>query len=275
MQAVDCHVHVFDPQRFPYASDTIHTPGPADTAPVETLLAQLDTHGISHALIVGPMAGYQSDNAPILHAIGHAPDRLKGIAIVEADATARDLERLKAGGIVGVRVDLISRGADYLSRVAPRLPDMLRDLDLVLDIQCEGDQIEAVAALVRAGCGPLVLDHAGRPDLSSDPASGARRTLIDLARHPCVSVKLSGPFRFSRRPFPHEDADAVIRAIYAAFGPHRCVWGSDFPFVRLTNRPTYSDTLDALTRWIPDTTDRDMVLALTPARLFGFGSKPP
>jgi len=54
------------------------------------------------------------------------------------------------------------------------------------------------------------------------------------------------------------------------FTPNRCVWGSDWPFLRMPMRMDYGPVLTNLERWIADPSDRRQVLWDTPARLFGF-----
>ena len=43
---IDCHVHVFDPERFPYASDAWYVPTPAETGTPAQLDRVLDAHGV-------------------------------------------------------------------------------------------------------------------------------------------------------------------------------------------------------------------------------------
>src|SRR3954468_4611231 len=57
--ACDCHVHVFDPDRFPYAPNRSYTPGPAS---VDDLLAFEDRIGMSRCVLV-QASPYGSDNA--------------------------------------------------------------------------------------------------------------------------------------------------------------------------------------------------------------------
>ena len=46
---IDCHVHVLDPVRFPYADDAWYLPVPAETGTPEQLGHVLDAHGVRHA----------------------------------------------------------------------------------------------------------------------------------------------------------------------------------------------------------------------------------
>ena len=85
------------------------------------------------------------------------------------------------------------------------------------------------------------------------------------------AIKLSGPFRASTQGcFPWDDVDPFIAAAIDAFTIDRCVWGSDWPFVRMDDRMDYGPALACLARWVPGAADREKVLWHNPARLFGF-----
>ena len=183
----DCHVHILDPARFPYRKDTIYSPAPHETATAEQLISLFDAHGITHGLVVTPMAGYQSDNAVTLDALSRYPRRLRGIAVVEKAVAETEIDRLVGGGIVGIRIDLIGRGADYVRDPGGRrLLNMMRDRGLITQIQCEADQLADVGAILSSEAGFLLIDHAGRPDA----AKGFDQPGIQ---------GVAGPFRARRR----------------------------------------------------------------------------
>jgi predicted TIM-barrel fold metal-dependent hydrolase len=267
---VDTHVHLFDPVRFPYGRHVAYTPQPHETATVEQLVDLMHCSDVDHAVIVTPMAGYQSDNSAMLDALARYPDRFRGIAVVEADIADGDLIAMKRQGVVGTRVDLIGRGTEYLRGEGRSLPGRLKDLGLILQIQCENDQLVAVQDILRRDAGRVVIDHMGRPDARRPTDQAGFQTLLRLADSPDVYIKLSGPFRFSQTGWPHPDVDPFIAALVRAFGPDRCIWGSDWPFIRMERRMDYAPTLRNLDRWLPAAEDRAAVLARTPARLFRF-----
>jgi predicted TIM-barrel fold metal-dependent hydrolase len=101
------------------------------------------------------------------------------------------------------------------------------------------------------------------------------QALVALGRAGRAAVKLSGAFRFSRAGSPYLDADPYAQALIEAFTVDRCVWGSDWPFVRATARVDYGPLLACLARWLPDPGDRRKVLWDNPARLFGFAAPVP
>ena len=270
MKAV-CHVQIGDPARFPYRKDTIYTPTPHETATAEQLISVFDAHGITHGLVVTPMAGYQSDNAVTLDALSRYPRRLRGIAVVETGATETQIDRLVSHGIVGIRIDLIGRGADYVRDAGGRrLLNMMRDRQLITQIQCEGDQLADVGAILAADAGSLLIDHAGRPDAAKDLDQPGFKALLELSERESVAVKLSGPFRFSCAGYPFSDTTRYMRKVFDTFGASRCVWGSDWPFLRMSPRIDYGPALSALEQWVPDEQQRAAVLWDTPVKLFGF-----
>ena len=66
---IDCHVHVFDPVRFPYAPDTFYRPVGHEVATTNALGHVMAAHGVQRALIVGPNSGYGFDNRCLLDAL--------------------------------------------------------------------------------------------------------------------------------------------------------------------------------------------------------------
>ena len=63
---IDCHVHVFDPARHPYAPDTYYAPAGQELGTPARLAGVLDWHGVDHAVLVGPNSGYGEDNRLLL-----------------------------------------------------------------------------------------------------------------------------------------------------------------------------------------------------------------
>jgi predicted TIM-barrel fold metal-dependent hydrolase len=61
-----------------------------------------------------------------------------------------------------------------------------------------------------------------------------------------------------------------VHALLEAFTPDRCMWGSDWPFLKAPERIDYGTILTLTEGLIPDPADRRKVLWDTPARLFGF-----
>lgn len=265
----DCHVHLFDPARFPYRPDTVYTPSTDETAPLEALEAVLLKHGVTRAVLVGPVAGYNTDNRCLLSALRLNRDRFRGIAIVDPSVSDQTLDEMEATGVVGARFDLISLGTDYLRTTGYNLLKRLIDRDWIIDIQCEKQQLARQAGLLERG-GRIVVDHIGRPDPQKGLDQPGFRALLDLAGSDRVWVKLSGPFRASAQRYPYADMDKFFEAILTIFPPQRMLWGSDWPFVRLDEKPDYSATLMAFQLRVRDETVLDSILSDAPSKLFGW-----
>lgn len=267
---IDSHCHVFDTVRFPYASDAPYRPPPHEAGTASDLAALLDAHALSHALLVNPTSGYRYDNRCMIAAIRGAKGRFKGIARVRPDIDERALDRLADGGVIGVRLDLIADGVAVLRDAStPRLFAQIRERRWQIHVQCEGDQLHEAIAILRDAGAPLVIDHCGRPAPAKGIAQPGFQALLELGREGHC-VKLSGPFRFSLEPPPHADAEPFVAALIETFTPRQCLWGSDWPFLRLDRRTDYGPVLANLERWFPDERDRRRVLWQTPAHLFGF-----
>lgn len=139
-------------------------------------------------------------------------------------------------GVVGFRrilhetTDDVSQGATFRANVAKigarGLPfDMCflaRQLGIARDlaVACEGTQ--------------FVLDHCGVPDIAGGVWEPWHRGIVALAELPNVVAKLSGVFAYVK---PGEANLATVRpwveAVIEAFGPERCLWGSDWPVVNV------------------------------------------
>jgi predicted TIM-barrel fold metal-dependent hydrolase len=271
---IDCHVHVLDPDRFPYVPDAYYVPTGPETGTLDQLRRTHDVHGVRHALLVGPNSGYGEDNRCLIDAVAGGAGRFRGVAVVPDTATSADLSALRAAGVLGVTLNAALLGVESYAG-AGRLLSSLAELDMIADVQVTGDQLPQLAPrLARSGV-RVVVDHCGRPDPADGLGAPGFRELLRLGRAGRAVVKLSGLVKFSRRPPPHEDTWPFVRALVDAFGPERCVWGSDWPFLRAPVRVDYGPLLAQLEELVPDPAARREILWSTPCRVFGFAADPP
>ncbi len=140
----------------------------------------------------------------------------------------------------------------------------------VVLVHYEGETIlEALPVLRRCGC-PVIIDHSGRPSVAAGLDQPGFRALLDFGREGRAIIKLSGAFRFSRTGWPYFDSDPYMHALIDAFGLDRCIWGSDWPFVKARYRVDYGPLLAYLRRLVPDVADQQRILWDNPAHIFGF-----
>ncbi|WP_441234082.1 amidohydrolase family protein [Bradyrhizobium sp. 930_D9_N1_4] len=266
---IDCHIHAIDPVRFPYADDTPYHPSGQEIAPAAQLIRVSDAFDVRHALVVATNTGYGSDSRILLDTLRQGGGRFKGVAVVENDVEIEELERLKAAGIIGVAFNVPFHGADYYLKTASLL-EKLTSLGLFLQIQVEQDQLLDLLPLIENSNVRLVFDHCGRPSVAQGVSGRAFQTLLAIGRERDAHIKLSGHYKFSRQAHPYEDTWPFIAALVEAFTLDRCVWGSDYPFLRAPERLDYGPLLAVLTKLFPDASDQHRLLWRTPAKLLGF-----
>jgi len=270
VRAVDSHAHVICGDSYPYASETLYQPRPSQAGTAAKFRAVLDAHGLTHGLLVG--AGpYGPDNRCMLDAIAASGGRFKGIALVKAEAPDRELSALADQGVVGIRMNLMGHGMRPLTEPgAGRLLARVKEMKWLLQIHCQKDELAEAAPILRQAGVRVMIDHFGRPDIKRGVSQPGFRTLLEFGRSGNAVIKLSGPFRSSLEGYPYRDVDPFIAAAIEAFTLDNCVWGSDWPYVRMDERMDYGPPFTCLTRWLPDAKDRQKVLWDSPARLFGF-----
>ena len=266
---IDCHNHIFDPARFPYRADAVYRPSGQEIGTAEQFKLVMATYGVRHALLVGPTSGYRTDNRCMLDAIAHGGGRFKGIAVVDHAITLAELAELKAGGVVGVALNVAMEGVASLDD-ADALFGMLAELDLFAQIQVQEDELPALVGLIERSRARIMIDHCGRPNVANGLSQPGFQALLRLATLGRVTVKLSGLQKFSSGAYPYQDAQVYAGALLDAFGPDACIWGSDWPFLRAPERLDYGPLLKLAELLLPDADVRRRVLWDTPMRLFQF-----
>jgi predicted TIM-barrel fold metal-dependent hydrolase len=110
----------------------------------------------------------------------------------------------------------------------------------------------------------VVIDHLGlrqpfEPPVPEQPFEELP-LLLDQARHPNVSVKVSGACTMSHEPFPFDDLWEPLSRVFDAFGLDRCMWGTDW--TRATALVTHAEAVAAFR-------DTDRLSASDKAQLMG------
>lgn len=266
---VDCHSHILDPLRFPYADDVAYRPGGQEIGTLAQHRRTMDAYGVRYALLVGPNSGYGTDNRCLLDALAQSSGRYKGIAVVPNTVGRDELLLLKAGGVVGIAFNLTIYGEAHYSG-CERLLRLLADLDLFVQVQTEHDQMAAIAPMLLRSGVRILIDHCGRPTPGLGLQQAGFQSVLALGRSGRAVVKLSGYQKFSAEPLPHDDALPFVRALMDTFTLDACVWASDWPYLKATERLDYGPLLKHVESWLPDASERQRLLWNTPRRLFGF-----
>jgi predicted TIM-barrel fold metal-dependent hydrolase len=269
---IDCHAHVFDPAVFPYGSDIEYKPSGQEIGTPAQLRQVMQTYGVTHTLLVQPNSGYGSDNSCMLDTIARGNGRLKGVAIIDFDADLATLRDLKRRGIVGAAFNPTFHGIDYYKDSAALIAK-LAELDMFLQIQSERDQLAMFVPWIETMPVRVLIDHCGRPTPQAGLQQAGFAALLRLAGTGRVSVKLSGYSKFSNLAYPFEDTWPFVRAIVEAFTVDRCLWASDWPYLRAPQRQDYGPLVELAALLFPDPAARRKLFCDNPRRLFGFGDE--
>jgi predicted TIM-barrel fold metal-dependent hydrolase len=266
---IDCHCHILDPGRFPYAPDVAYRPAGQEIGPLEQYRQVMDAYGIRRALFVGPNSGYGLDNRCMLDAIAEGSGCFKGIAVVPNDIDRAALLRLRDAGVIGVAWNATVLGTSHYASAGPLLR-LLAELDMLVSLQVEHDQLLALKPLLEHSGVRILVDHCGRPAAGAGPDQNGFQALLALARTGRVAVKLSGFQKFSTRAPPHDDATRFVRALLDAFTLDACLWATDWPFLKAQQRLDVGPLVRAVERLLPCANDRRRLWWDTPCRWLGF-----
>ena len=271
--ACDCHAHVFGPaERFPYAAERSYTP---PDAPLAKYLGMLDTLGFARGVLVQGSA-HGADNAAMLDALARHPQRLRGVAVADADVAPAELRRWHAGGVRGLRFNHFFRGGQLHYRggitldAARVLAPVMRELGWHAQVWIDVKDLPDTIPTLRELALPVVIDHMGRTDARAGTGTAGFQSLLRLVGAGDAWVKLSGPHRLSQNDPDYPEARPFHEALVAA-NPDRLVWGADWPHPRIEGTmPDAGRLLDLFQEWTPDADIRRRILVDNPARLYDF-----
>jgi len=268
--AIDTHAHCYDVEHFEPDVSSGFDLLANERGSAGDYGAVLDAHGITHAVLVNPLGGYGTDNRHLLRTIAESAGRFRGIALLAEDADERTVASLVDGGIAGIRFNLNFQASPSIyGQAGDRALAIAREADWIVQIHYAGETI--VPALDRlTGADKIVIDHCGRPWLDCGIDQPGFAALLELGKQGRAYIKLSAFFRLTSEGWPYARCDDYVEALIDAFTVERCLWGSDWPFLRALRRVDYGPQLAYLARMVPDQAARDRILWHNPARLFGF-----
>lgn len=278
--ACDTHVHVIgELTKFPMSRGRDYTPPPATADELREMLGLL---GVDRVVIVTPDV-YGTDNSATLAAIKElGQDRARGVAWVAETAPPQTLDLMRAAGIVGIRVSLSGSNGFDAAAAAKHLQarfDLAQRWGWHLQFSEPPFAVSALKAQLASSPVPLVLTYFGWAEGGvGEPGFDA---VLSLIKSGSAYVKLSEPYRLSKKGPDYPELVPVVRALLAA-NPDRVLWGSGWPHVSgaIPGRSVTAITpdlpidaghlLNLLATWVPDAATRRKILVDNPARLYGF-----
>jgi predicted TIM-barrel fold metal-dependent hydrolase len=257
---VDAHAHIFTPD-MPLADAAWLKPDYAFTA--ADYLKLLDAHGVHFGVIAG-ISIFGQYNDYMIEALRRHP-RLRGTVNIDPATDRYTLERMKADGIVGVRLQLSRRRElpDLSGETWKLLLRRVADLNWHVHLALEGALMPQVLPALEASGARVVLDHFAHPDPAQGlDGAGFQAVLRSVARGR-TWVKLSAGYRLTwesrgnGRPDPvaMDLAQAAAERLLREAGPERLLWGSDCPFVGHESH-SFADALRWYEQWVPSQAQR-------------------
>lgn len=270
-QFIDCHAHIYsdDEQKYP----TIEQPyrPPAGTGTVEHLQREMRASGVKYVTAIQTSTFYRWDNRFTADASRDNRDFMAGVCTLNPDdpsSPATLEEYARSYNIRGMRsIPAMSGKLDDPGVAA--LWQTAEKLGIVINVLANSDKQAEIEALV--GRHPqlrVVLDHClnikAGPTLAPTLAA-----MTALAALPNVHAKLSFIPTGTAEEYPFRDMHEPARQVIAAYGPERCVWGSDFPCELWCPNVSYAQHLRILTHELGlEAAAQRAILWETPKRLW-------
>ena len=271
---IDCHAHIYgeDEKTYPTIAEPYRPP--EGKGMVAHLEAEMANAGVRYVTAIQTSTFYRWDNRFTV-ATARARDDMVAVCTLDPDDPESPglLEKyVEEDGVRGMR-SIPAKSSRLDDPGVARLWATAERLGIVINALVNRDKRTELESLV--GRHPrlrVVVDHC----LNLKAGPDMQRTLDDmiaLARLSTVHAKLTFIPTGSAEEFPCRDMHDACRAIIRAFGPERCVWGSDFPCELWCPKVTYAQHLRIFTHELGlDEATRNAVLGETALRLW-FGRR--
>jgi predicted TIM-barrel fold metal-dependent hydrolase len=274
---IDTHVHVWELGEGPGRQlDPTSPVRPVEqSAPIESLLEDIDGHGIGHCVLVQHSA-FGADNTYILECLRKVPGRFRAIGLIDlfSPRAPEHVEELMARGLSGFRFHptyfkdaswLDGTESDAVWRAAERT-------NAILEFHMRPAHADAIGRMARRHPHVrVIIDHMGKPDVTEAAPYHAFQHVAALASCPNIWMKIGDYEKASSQKFPWNDTWPFVEILHDRFGTDRLLWGTGFP------GPLRRVPLDQAVRYVTtelpfSAAERQNILWDTPAALFSFAA---
>lgn len=270
---IDTHSHpmTLDTERYPLA-DPDASYRPTTDGSMDLLKVEMDKTGVVKAFTIS--AGFYGwDNSFAMDELAGREDWL-GVGVLVDPASAEgpvELERLVGAGACGIRIQrhlFYHRSLD--DPVSTPLWAKAGELGLTVDINASQSEYGAVENRLREFPETkFVLDHCGYVADTLSPEVNTVAPVVELARYKNAYAKLTFLPSASREAFPFGDVHWMVREVVDAFGPERCMFGSNFPQAMYSPQTSYAQTVELFAEAIElSDEERAWILGRTAATLW-------
>ncbi|WP_027085200.1 amidohydrolase family protein [Cohnella panacarvi] len=252
---IDSHQHYWTIERGDYGWITPEMPKLYRDYLPEQLAGHLSKHGIAGTIAV--QAAPTVEETEYLFALADRTDSILGVVgwlDLFNPSHRNHYERYKQHPkFVGFRMMIqeMPEASKVLKQaVVGALREYARE-DVPVDLLLKSDQLESLNLLLNEAPGLRgVIDHIAKPPIASGSFDRWAEQMERAAAHPNIYCKLSGLVtEADHLHWKPEQFQPYIRHVLALFGPHRVMFGSDWPVCLLAAE--YDEVVDVLERAIP------------------------
>lgn len=265
---IDAHAHVFSRDLQLIGARRY---SPEYDATLDQYLEHLQTHGLSHGVLVQP-SFLGTDNSYLLAALKQAPQQLRGVVVLEPGISRSTLNDMAQLGVVGVRLNLIGKALpDFRDGAWQGFFRDIADLDWHVELHREIRDLPGLIRQLTPFGVKLVIDHLGRPDANAGLDQPGFGELLEAGSKGSIWIKVSGIYRLGGTPQQNIDfARRALPLLEKSVGLHQLVWGSDWPHTQHEQSIDFATAVDQLQALELSAQASAALLVQAPRRLFGF-----
>ena len=246
MPIVDAHPHIYSPDRDTYP--TIVEPWePGEPASAEDLKKTMDVVGVDRAVFIQTGTFYGFDNRYVMESAKKHSGWACGVVTLNPDDPSH-VELLEEA-VTDSNIRGMRGIPDSINRISS--PNVYRlwskAMELGIPVNCMVmDDLERVPEIERIaqdlGDLKIVIDHCFLLN-TRQKTEATLAALERLAKLPNTYAKLTCGTHGSYRVYPFVDMHAPLKRVISAFGPDRCLWGSNFPNALWSKGAMYAQNL--------------------------------
>jgi L-fuconolactonase len=274
MPRTDTHAHIYsdDLQRYPMIAQPFRPASGLGT--VGHLRLDMAASGVKRVVAVQATTAYGWDNRFLVEAARDNAPWMVGVCTLDAENPASPAllrHYVTANNVRGLRSYAAPERDGHLDHPGVEaLWATAEELGIVVCVRIHVEHADELEIMLRRHRAlRVVLDHCMYPRAEQGRQSKTMRRVLQLAQHPNLYAKLTWLVESSAQDHPFADTYPLMRAVLAAYGPERCIWGSDFPCELWIPKATYVQhyTLFAQALGLSDA-HKEIILSTVPGHLF-------
>ena len=243
---IDCHAHIYSPDERSYPPIQNPNRPPSGKGTIDHLREEMRAAGVQSVTAVQTSSFYRWDNRFTVDSSRANSSFMAGICTLDPDdpASPELLEKYVADFNVRGMRSIPAASGNLNDPGVAKLWEAAERAGIVINVLVNRDKRSEIEDLaIRFPKLRVVIDHC--LNLRAGPDLGATlRDVIALAAHPNFHAKLTFIPTGSAENYPCRDMHDPCHAVIGAFGPDRCVWGSDFPCELWCPKITYRQHLE-------------------------------